>query len=94
MTDIWTDLTKGSIQFLAHHPNKKELILGTGNDILLFEYDASRGFEKACRRERRLPSPPPFPEFPGELPKSIGRSAQFLPEKGVVVVSYLHHGVV
>lgn len=92
-TDVWTDSTQGPIQFLTHHPNERELILGTGNDVLLLEYHALGGFKTASRRKRRLPSPLPFPNFQGELPEPIGRSAQFLPEKGVVVVSYLHHGV-
>lgn len=94
MKNIWTDSTEGPIQFLTHHPTEKQLILGTGNDILLFEHSASQDHKTACRGGRQLPSPPPFPGFPGDLPESTGRSAQFMHDKGVVVVSYLHHGVV
>lgn len=92
--DVWTDSNQGPIQFLAHHPNEKKLVLGAGNEVLLLEYGTQGGLKTVCRGKHRLPSPPQFPEFQEELPKPIGRSAHFIPEKGVVVVSYLHHGIV
>ena len=93
MKDVWTDSTQGPIQFLSHHPTEKELLLGTGNEVLLLAYHTPANLKTVCRQKRKLPSPPRFPESQEELPKPIGRSAHFIPEKGVVVVSYLHHGI-
>ncbi|KAF9643089.1 hypothetical protein BDM02DRAFT_3132669 [Thelephora ganbajun] len=91
---IWTDASRRPINCLSHDPGRNVLAVGSGKDTILANYSTQDEYTASWSKTCHLPPPPGLPQLHAtKLPDPAAQSIHFLQGQDLLVVSYLHHGV-